>query len=169
LLPPIFFLPGLTLEFIFKRLTKPVLRVGLIALIVVPGIYAAIRLHPYEYVYYNALVNGTGGAFRSYEMDYWGTSFTEAVEHVNRIAPQNARVLIYGPILVTGKLARPDLKVVQPQEGDTSQKQYDYAILINRHNLDETHCRDGKTVFTVERKGAVFAIVKYIPPGVSCE
>jgi hypothetical protein len=169
LLPPIFFLPGVALDSIFKRLAKPVFRIGLLALVALPGLYASIRLHPYEYVYYNILVNGTGGAFRSYEMDYWGTSFTEAVEDVNRVAPPHARVLVFGPIIIADKLARPDLQVFLPQAGDTSQKQYDYAVLINRHNLDETHCRDGKTVFTVERKGAVFASVKYVAPGVQCQ
>ena len=82
LLPPIFFLPGVALDLIFRTLTKPVFRIGLIAVIALPGIYSSIRLHPYEYVYYNSLVNGTGGAFRSYEMDYWGTSFTEAIMQV---------------------------------------------------------------------------------------
>jgi hypothetical protein len=169
LLPPIFFLAGAALDFIFRRLTRPVLRIGLIALIALPGIYASIRLHPYEYVYYNVLVNGTGGAFRSYEMDYWGTSFTEAMLEVNHIASQNAKILVYGPKIVARKLARPDLQVFVPQEGDIPQRQYEYAILLNRHNLDETHCRGGEIVFDVERKGAVFATVKYIAPGVSCQ
>jgi hypothetical protein len=126
-------------------------------------------LHPYEYVYYNALVNGTGGAFRYYETDYWGTSFTEAMLDVNRVASKNANILVYGPDIVANKLARPDLKIFVPQAGDMHPPQYEYAVLINRHNLDETHCRDGKTVFSVERKGAVFATVKYIAPGVLCQ
>ena len=169
LLPPIFFLTGVTLDFIFRRLTKPAFRVGLITLVVLPGIYAGLRLHPYEYVYYNVLVNGTGGVFRSYEMDYWGTSFTEAMLKVNQIASPDAKILIYGPKIVARKLARPDLQVFVPEEGDAPQHQYEYAILLNRHNLDQTHCRAGKTVFTVERKGALFATVKFVPPGVVCQ
>ncbi len=169
LLPPLFFLPGVALDFIFKRLTQPVLRVGLLALVVLPGIYASVRLHPYEYVYYNSIVNGTGGAFRSYEMDYWGTSFTEAILEVNRVAPRDAKILVYGPKIIARKYARPDLQVFVPQEGDIPQPQYEYAILLNRHNLDETHCRSGKTVFNVERKGAIFATVKFVPPGVPCQ
>jgi hypothetical protein len=169
LLPPLFFLPGVALDLIFKKLTKPLLKMGLLALVVLPGIYASVRLHPYEYVYYNSIVNGTGGAFRSYEMDYWGTSFTEAILKVNRVASPDAKILIYGPKIIARKYARPDLQVFVPQEGDIPQPQYEYAILLNRHNLDETHCRSGKTVFNVERKGAVFATVKFVPPGAPCQ
>ncbi len=169
LLPPIFFLPGVALDFLFRRLTKTAFRIGFIALLALPGIYTYLRLHPYEYVYYNALVNGTGGAFRSYEMDYWGTSFTEAIRDVNRVASPQAKILVFGPKEIARKFARSDLQVFVPQEGDIPQPQFEYAVLINRHNLDETHCRDGKTVFTVERKGAVFATVKYVAPGVQCQ
>ena len=65
LLPPIFFLSGVALDRLFRLLTKPVFRVALIALVVLPGIYSSIRLHPFEYIYYNILVGGTGGASRT--------------------------------------------------------------------------------------------------------
>jgi hypothetical protein len=37
-----------------------------------------IRLHPYEYLYFNELVGGTPGANGKYEMDYWGESLRAA-------------------------------------------------------------------------------------------
>jgi hypothetical protein len=169
MLPPLFFLAGVALDRLFRLLTKPLFRTGILLLVVLPSIYASVRLHPYEYVYYNVLVNGTGGAFRDYEMDYWGTSFTEAIEVVNRIAPQQAKVLVFGPKIIAREYARPDLQVVVPLEGDTPQKQYDYAILLNRHNLDANHCRAAETVFTIERKGAVFASIKHVATGVPCQ
>jgi hypothetical protein len=51
-----------------------------------------------------------------------------------------------------------------PQEGDVPQKQYDYAILLNLN-----HCQEARTVFTIERRGAYFASVKYVAPGVQCQ
>lgn len=169
MLPPLFFLAGVALDRLFRLFTRPLFRFGILALVVLPSIYASARLHPYEYVYYNVLVNGTGGAFRDYEMDYWGTSFTEAIEVVNRIAPQQAKVLVFGPKIIAREYARPDLQVVVPLEGDTPQKQYDYAILLNRHNLDENHCRAAETVFTIERKGAVLATIKHVATGIPCQ
>ncbi len=41
-----------------------------------------IRLHPYEYVYFNELTGGLRGAQARFETDYWGASFKEAVEWV---------------------------------------------------------------------------------------
>ena len=165
LLPPIFFLPGVALDRIFRMLTRPVFRIGLLALIVLPGIYVAIRLHPYEYIYYNILVNGTGGASRTYEMDYWSLSLKEAIEDVNRVAPQHAKVLVQGgPKLIGEQYSRSDLQMYYPQDGDVPQKQYDYAVLLNRN-----HCQQAQTVFTIGRRGAVFAYVKYIAPGMQCQ
>ena len=165
LVPPIFFLPGVALDRIFRMLTRPVFRIGLLALLVLPGVFALIRLHPYEYVYYNVLVDGTGGAYRSYEMDYWSISFAEAIEDVNRVAPQQAKVVVFGaPKAIARQYVRPDLQMFYPQEGDVPQKQYDYAILLNLN-----HCQEARTVFTIERRGAYFASVKYVAPGVQCQ
>src|SRR5205085_1014538 len=39
-----------------------------------------VRLHPYEYLYYNDLVGGLQGAARRNETDYWVNVMPEAVE-----------------------------------------------------------------------------------------
>lgn len=39
---------------------------------------ALYRLHPDQYVYFNALVGGPRGAHGRYELDYWGTSLADA-------------------------------------------------------------------------------------------
>ena len=84
---------------------------------------------------------------------------------MNRVAPQNAKVLVFGaPKIIAAQYVRPDLQMFYPQEGDAPQKQYDYAVLLNRN-----HCQEAKTVFTIERRGAVFAAVKYVAPGVVCQ
>lgn len=42
--------------------------------------WSMVKLHPYQYTFYNALVGGTQGAASDYETDYWGTSNRAAVE-----------------------------------------------------------------------------------------
>jgi hypothetical protein len=43
------------------------------------------RLHPYEYIYYNLLAGGAGGACqRGYELDYWATSYRELVRNLSQ-------------------------------------------------------------------------------------
>lgn len=43
-----------------------------------------VRLHPYQYIYYNSLVGGLKGAYGKYEIDYWGAGFKEAVLWFNK-------------------------------------------------------------------------------------
>lgn len=40
--------------------------------------YQYVRLHPYQYVYFNALAGFLPGASSKFETDYWGTSYQEA-------------------------------------------------------------------------------------------
>jgi hypothetical protein len=57
---------------------------GAFALAAVPlaiaPLHALFALHPDEYVYFNALVGGPRGAHGRYELDYWGTSLSDATE-----------------------------------------------------------------------------------------
>jgi len=39
-----------------------------------------VRLHPYQYIYYNELAGGTTKAAQRYETDYWGTVYKELAE-----------------------------------------------------------------------------------------
>jgi hypothetical protein len=39
-----------------------------------------LRLHPYQYIYYNELAGGTAKASENYETDYWGTAYKELAE-----------------------------------------------------------------------------------------
>ncbi len=41
-----------------------------------------VRLHPYQYAYFNCLAGGVAGASGHYETDYWLTSYKEAIEWI---------------------------------------------------------------------------------------
>lgn len=70
--------------------------VGLLVLIVLPGLWVHIRQVPYEYVFYNNLVGGERGALnRGFELDYWAQSYVELVPWLNRRAEQRDRLTIY--------------------------------------------------------------------------
>src|SRR5262249_40997601 len=57
------------------------------------------RLHPYEYLFYNALVGGLEGASRNYATDYWVNIMPEAVRDLERyIESANIRALATKPI-----------------------------------------------------------------------
>jgi hypothetical protein len=166
LLPPLFVLAGLCFESLFAMWPRPAIRAAILFLAALPGILLAIRLHPYEYVYYNSLVGGTGGAYRRFETDYWGTSLKEVAEYLDSSAPQGSSVLVFGPDQILKQYLRPDIRIAVPPESPPAA--HDFVAMQTRANIDERHCSDTETIYSVGRRGAVFSVLKRIPIGVAC-
>jgi hypothetical protein len=61
----------------FGRFAPAVLAACFAAGIALPVI-AMARLHPYEYIFYNHLIGGVGGAQSRYMLDYWGLALKQA-------------------------------------------------------------------------------------------
>jgi len=49
-----------------------------------------LRLHPYEYVYYNEFIGGLRGANKKFELDYWGAAYKESALRVLGVVKQNS-------------------------------------------------------------------------------
>jgi hypothetical protein len=169
LLPPLFLVTGYALDWIFARIRNLALRLLILALIIAPGIYSIISLHPYQYIYFNSLVGGVRGASGNYDLDYWATSYKEAAQFLNEEAPKNTRVAVFGLVDIVNLYTRPDIKL---KSGSAARKLkesqnalFSYAVILNRWNAVENTCQNAKTVKTVERDGALLMIVKEIPPG----
>jgi hypothetical protein len=85
ILPPMCVLAGIAIEWIFRmiHLHLPMLRlplyIGLLGMSAFT-VAAMIRLHPYQYIYYNELAGGTVQASKRYETDYWGTAYRELAQ-----------------------------------------------------------------------------------------
>jgi hypothetical protein len=86
ILPPLFILAGMGMDAIRSQASRIVSGVRrftfhalLAVLLLLPGIAGILRLHPYQYTYYNSLA---GPTYRVYENDYWLTCYKEAVEWV---------------------------------------------------------------------------------------
>lgn len=47
-------------------------------------VFRIFNLHPYEYIYYNELIGGIGGAKDKFDIEYWGAAYKEATEYVLR-------------------------------------------------------------------------------------
>jgi hypothetical protein len=155
IVPPIFFMAGLA----FNQIRKPVIQGALIALVLLPGLIASIRLHPYEYVYYNQFVGGAKGVVDRFELDYWATSYREAANQANRIAPPNANVWVDGPAHLFNRFARADLHIYSPQEAERADH-YDLVVTLARYNLEKTSFPEASIVYRVTREGAVFTVIR---------
>jgi hypothetical protein len=161
LLPPLTLLAGLTLDLIFARLTPIALRLVLLAALALPGIHAMTQLHPYQYVYYNSFVGGTGGALRKFELDYWCVSYREAALWLNEHAPANAKVRGDGPIELLTLYLRRDMDL---QPDSQPQEQFDYFVGTSRYNHDLTLYPDARLVYSIERAGATLSVIKQPSP-----
>ena len=111
ILPPLFFISGLGLDWLFTIFRRPATRYLIIFLALLPGLYANIRLYPYQYVYYNQLVGGVSGAFRNFDLDYWNLAFREAQLYLNQTAGKDANIYAGDLKSVARTFARPDLSL----------------------------------------------------------
>jgi hypothetical protein len=152
ILPPVFLMAGVVFE-------KVKWRVWLVALAVLPGLVGILRLHPYEYVYYNAFVGGEGGAFRRFELDYWGISYREAADWLNENAPPDANVWVDGPAHLLHMYLREDLNLYSTYEAERAE-QYDFAVSTTRYDLDLISYPDAEVMYRVERNGGLLAVIK---------
>ena len=155
ILPPLFWLAGVAIE----QVKRPAFQMALIVLAALPGIVDGIRLHPYEYIYYNRFIGGVDGAQGRFELDYWGASYREAAEFVNTTAPANATVWIEGPSQLFELYAREDLKLYSTHEADRADH-YDFAVALTRDHMDQASFPNAEVVYRIMRGRAVLAVVK---------
>jgi hypothetical protein len=169
LVPPLFLMTGYALDWIFAKVRNLSLRVLILVIIIAPGIYSIVTLHPYQYIYFNSLVGGVRGAEGNYELDYWATSYREAAQFLNEEAPRDTRVAVFGPVEIVSPYTRADIKLnirsVARKLRESQNAVFNYAIILNRRNAAEDACQSATTIKTVEREGALLMVVKAIPPG----
>ncbi|MCJ7435058.1 MAG: hypothetical protein MUO77_16370, partial [Anaerolineales bacterium] len=131
ILPPVFMMAGVVME----KIKRPALQIAVTVLLIMPGIIDGLRLHPYEYIYYNRFAGGESGVIRKFEQDYWGTSYREAAEWINAHARNGASVWVDGPAHLLGIYLREDLQMYSSYEEDRA-AHYDYIVSTSRYNLD---------------------------------
>ena len=163
ILPPVFVFAGLAFQFVLERSRRPWLNALLLALVALPGILALVRLHPYQYTYYNALVGGTGGASHRFETDYWLTCYKEAMEQVNAGAPEGITLFVQRQPEIAQVYARPGLTILPFDMEDDQTFPGSLLLLSSRTNVDEKVHLEAPAMFTVGRDGAVFCVIKQIP------
>ncbi|HEV3500734.1 MAG TPA: glycosyltransferase family 39 protein [Bradyrhizobium sp.] len=125
-----------------------------------------VRLHPYEYLFYNPVVGGLEGASRRYDLDYWFSSMPEALNqleaYLRRVEPADASrpARVYS-VAVCGERLAFEKTVTLPQlHWDFKPKwsQSEFFIAPTHMNCDGD--LDGKVIGTVERLGVTIAYVK---------
>jgi hypothetical protein len=125
-----------------------------------------VRLHPYEYLVYNSLVGGLGGASRRYDLDYWFNSMPEAIgqleAYLRRTEPGDVNwpAHMYS-VAVCGERLPFEKAVTLPQlHWDFKQEWDESEFFIAPTHLNCDADLDGKIIGTVERLGVAIAYIK---------
>ena len=162
--PPFAALAGLCAAWLFERARSyGLVAAGVACAIFVTGIALPashmVRLHPYEYTYFNALAGGVPGAAKNYMLDYWGLAFKQASDALRaRLAaageqpPPDRRwtVAICGPQAPAKVELGPQFETVW------GEKSADFAMVLGTF-----YCRhlDAPILAEVRREGVVYARV----------
>jgi hypothetical protein len=118
-----------------------------------------VRLHPYEYTYFNGLSGGVAGARNRYMLDYWGLSLKQASHALlarlaerHEIKPRDRRwkIAVCGPHRSPQVVLGPDFDTTWDPSGA------DFAIM-----LGEFYCArlDAPLLVDVVRDGVTYARV----------
>ena len=165
ILPPLFLFGSLALAALWNAVRSGVARSLTVAVILLPGIIGLIRLHPYQYIYYNELVGGVAGAYRNYELDYLTTSLGEALQVANDMASTDAVIYVGGPWDYIWSAARADLAIYDPPENTFDPKIPDLLLLSTRANADAQFLSTYEVVAEIAVLGVPLSLVAQGPPG----
>ncbi|MFZ1040224.1 MAG: glycosyltransferase family 39 protein [Anaerolineales bacterium] len=162
ILPPIFIFAGFAFDWLFEKIRRIWVNVALIILLLAPGIYSMIQLHPYEYAYYNSFIGGTGGVFRHYETDYWLTCYKQAVEEFDQLETKPVTLVIHRVPLAAAPYAASNVTILNERTQWNQIKPGDFVLVNTRTNEDIPDFRGAPVLLTVGRAGATFCIIKKV-------
>ncbi len=121
-----------------------------------------VRLHPYEYVFYNSVVGGLEGAQRRYETDYWVNIMPAAVKDLEAWLDrtESATAEPHGPytVAVCGERASFENEADKRLVFTPDWNRADFFIAPSHMNCDLV--LRGRTVAVIERLGVTIGVVK---------
>ena len=162
-LPPLAVLGGVAGARLFEWLRRFRLAPAIAAVVLIVGIAVPImemvRLHPYEYTYFNQMAGGVSAARSRYMLDYWGLSFKQASEALaqtlaerHEMQPPDGR----WKLAVCGPHRSPQVELGPNFETTWDPNGADFAMM-----LGEFYCAkfDAPVLAEVVREGVVYARV----------
>lgn len=162
ILPPVFVTAGFFFETLSEWFQRAWVRWALLALAVLPGILGIVRLHPYEYAFYNSYAGGQSGVFRQYETDYWLTCYAEAMQPLNQRAAEKPVVYVLRQPALAAIYAAEGVEVRPYKPAADVMVAGDYLLLTTRTNRDLTSRPEAPILWTVGRGGAQYCVMKQV-------
>ncbi|GAB4465513.1 MAG: glycosyltransferase family 39 protein [Anaerolineales bacterium] len=177
ILPPVFIFAGLAYEVIIEKATIVLRRLKFPAwatslfwlralggvVLLLPSLYGILKLHPYEYTYYNFYIGGTSRAFRTYETDYWLTCYKDAVQALNQKVNAPVRLFVKREAYLAKPFAGENVQVFQLGDPAVEVRPGDYVLANSRTNDNFTTYPKAPIVIEISRVGAKFCTIRQVP------
>jgi hypothetical protein len=164
ILPPLAAVSGVCLV---RFLIEPSVRLSVRsavagALVALAGVIVTdiVRLHPYEYVYFNRSIGGLPGAQARFETEYWGASYAEGMSwlaaQLNTADRSPVRIAScnHDEAIASFLHAHPEL--AKRVKLETNAAVADFFLATTRYNCHKT---EGQVLHVVERMGVPFLYV----------
>jgi dolichyl-phosphate-mannose-protein mannosyltransferase len=162
--PPIEVMAGLAGAWLIARIAawKPSAAAGAAALLAVgcvAPVAEMVKLHPYEYTYFNTIAGGVRAARGNYMLDYWGLSFKQASlalrakldqSHEKPVGRARWKIAACGPHPPARVVLGPDFELSWDPRGA------DFALALAEYYCAEL---DAPVVVEIKRDGVVYARV----------
>jgi hypothetical protein len=133
---------------------------SLFAIIMATHIATLVSLHPYEYIYINAMAGGVKGGYGHYELDYWGSSFKESAERLQDYVAKEGGVppgKIYR-IAICGPWSSATIYLPPYYGAVTADDDAEFFLSTTRWKCQDM--RQGKEIIRIARMGAPLSIIK---------
>jgi hypothetical protein len=166
--PPIAALAGIGAQLCLSSLEARGRSVGLVAIASLTAAFVwdaatLVRLHPYEYLFYNSMVGGLEGASRRYEMDYWVNIMPAAVKDLETYLDQEDTIAnpVRPPhytVAVCGERVSFENEADRRLQFTSDWSHADFFIAPTHMNCDRV--LRGKVVNLIERVGVPIGVVK---------
>ena len=162
-LPPLATLGGVSAVWIVQRLRDAPLALGAAAAVFCVGlvlpIAAMVRLHPYQYTYFNLAAGGMPSAGKRFMLDYWGLSLKQASEALLAVLRERGeapppggmwRIAVCGPHPPARVALGPGFELTWDPKGA------DFAMMLGTF-----YCAalDAPVLTEIERAGVTYARV----------
>ena len=157
--PPLFVLAGIALGAVFQKFPYTWLKVALPLALLLPGLLADVRLHPYQYTYYNQFASGTGAAAQRFETDYWLTCYKDAVETLDSATEGQVNLYVRREYYIAAYYAPEEINVLDFKL--TALKPGDFVLYHSRAfpNL-QRNAATNNYFLRIERDGAIFCEIR---------
>ena len=161
ILPAIAAIATVAIAWLYQMLRPKIAKlafVGVLVALALPIGIDMVRLHPYQYTYFNRAFGGLPAAIDNFETDYWGLSMSEAVTWLNKNRVPTIPLVSSEPSLSASLLVDRDLPLILYDEFEPKNRPF-YYLALPRWEW-EKRFDSCPTAYSVTRQQAPLSIIK---------